>query len=111
MLPIDVEEFIEDNELIDINTFAIIRNKNFDIGDFYCDIIDIDSLESGYYNNGIIKEHIKLPVQFWNLLQIFECIIFDQGDLVMCETETWDGRQPSIILEKYYKTDYMKDIF
>jgi hypothetical protein len=110
MTPKDIENFIKDNNLVKFNTFAIKNRKNIEYYQLV-EIVEIDSQMSGFYEGGVIKEDVRLPVELWDLFNVFECIIFDQDDLVMCEAETWDGWQPSIILEKYYKTDYMKDIF
>ena len=106
MRPIDIENFIKNNNLINTNTFAI-TNK----GKAYFNIVEIDSQMSGYYENGIVKEDVELPAELLELFDVFECIIFNCGNLIMCSTETWDGWQPSMTLENYYRTDYMKDIF
>jgi hypothetical protein len=110
MTPKDIENFIKDNNLVKFNTFAIKNRKNIEYYQLV-EIVEIDSQMSGFYEDGVIKEDVRLPVELWDLFNVFECIIFDCGNLIMCSTETWDGWQPSITLEKYYKTDYMKDIF
>ena len=112
MKPIDIENFIKNNNLDKFNTFAIVKNKNEDWAyKYHCDIVKIDPQMSGYYEYGIIKEDVELPVALWDLFHAFKCVIFDCGDLMMCSEESWDGWQPSMILSDYYKTDYMKDIF
>ena len=112
MRPIDIENFIKNNNLDKFNTFAIVKNENEDWKyKYHCDIVKIDPQMSGFYEDGIIKKDVELPVGLWGLFHAFECIIFDCGDLIMCLEESWDGWQPSMTLDSYYKTDYMKDIF
>ena len=112
MRPIDIENFIKDNNLVNTNTFAIVKNRNY-VGwnKYHCDIVKIDSQMSGMYEDGIIKKDIELPVALWGLFHVAECVVFDCGDLIMCLEESWDGWQPSMTLGDYYKTDYMKNIF
>ena len=106
MRPIDIENFIKNNNLDKFNTFAIVKNKNEDwTYKYHCDIVKIDPQMSGYYEDGIIKEDVELPVALWDLFHAFKCVIFDCGDLIMCLEESWDGWQPSMTLGDYYKTN------
>lgn len=102
MRPIDIENFIKNNNLDKFNTFAIVKDKNCGYWQYYWNIVKIDSQINGFYENNIIKEHIKIPIDLWDLFHVFNCIIFDCGDLIMCLDETWDGWQPSMMLDDYY---------
>lgn len=104
MCPIDIENFIKNNNLDKFNTFAI-KNRKCTGYCYLVEIVEIDSQMSGFYEDGIIKEDVRLPVELWDLFNVFECIIFDCGNLIMCSTETWDGWQPTIILDNYYNVN------
>ena len=70
MRPIDIENFIKNNNLDKFNTFAIKNRKNIECY-YFVEIVEIDSQMSGFYENGIVKEDVQLPVELWSLFDTF----------------------------------------
>ena len=101
-----IEQFIKDNGLQ--NSFGIRENDN---GKYV--IININNQMSGYYDMGIINniEYIDYDLTEPLFMDICRCVIFDNGDVILSNSNTWDGWQPDVIFHNYYNNKILSNPF